>query len=192
MLVKGKRNARRVTASEIRRSNRKVMADEEFDDVDDVEVADVEVDPDASELLFEAQDVAELIAEVTEKPVEVTADEDTVVFSVDGTEFTVEADGAEEVLESRKVRGRSVKASRKVHCARRPAAQGAHAEGMPARRPVKAASAARTARTSKIARRSVKASTVERPARFERSARPARPAVTASRSVRRTARRAAR
>ena len=184
MLVKGKRNARRVTASEIRRRNRKVMADEEFDDVDDVEVADVEVDPDASELLFEAQDVAELIAEVTEKPVEVTADEDTVVFSVDGTEFTVEADGAEEVLESRKVRGRSVKASRKVRCARRPAAQGAHAEGTPARRSVKSSVATRTAH------KPVKAASVARKAISRRSS--ARPAVTASRSVRRTARRVSR
>jgi len=185
MLVKGRRNARKVTASELRRRNRKVMADEEFDeDVEDV--ADVDVDPDASELLFEAQDVAELIAEVTEKPVEVTADEDTVVFSVDGTEFTVEADGAEEVLESRKVRGRSVKASRKVRCAKRPAVQGTRSDEMSTRRPVKSSVATRTARASKIARRSVKASTVERPARS------ARPAVTASRSVRRTARRATR
>ena len=173
MLVKGRRNARRVTASELRRRSRKVMADEEFEDVNDVEVVDdatVDVAPEASELLFEVQDVAELIAEVTEKPVEVTADEDTVVFSVDGTEFTVEADGAEEVLESRKVRGRSVKASRGLRGAK-PARRVSASRRMPARKPVKAAS---------VARRDTSRRSSERPA------------VTASRSVRRTARRVSR
>lgn len=60
----------------------------------------VEVAAEAQDLLFEAEDVAELIAEVTGEPVEVTADEDSVVFAVGEDEFTVEAEGNEEVLES--------------------------------------------------------------------------------------------
>jgi hypothetical protein len=45
-------------------------------------VADAEVAPEAMDLLFEAEDVAELVAEVTGDVVEVTADGDEVVFSV--------------------------------------------------------------------------------------------------------------
>ena len=73
---------------------RRIFADDEMN------VADVNIDDQASELLFEASDVAELVAEVTQQPVEVTADDDTVVFTVGEDEYTVEADGDEEVLES--------------------------------------------------------------------------------------------
>lgn len=79
---------------------------------------EVTVAPEATDLLFEAEDVAELIAEVTGKEVEVTADEDMVTFSVDGDEFTVEPEGDEEVLEAvRKpfARKRTVASSRKVN-----------------------------------------------------------------------------
>lgn len=62
---------------------------------------EVVVDATATELLFEAEDVAELLAEVVEAPVEVSVeDENTVVFSVNGDEFTVEAEGTEELVES--------------------------------------------------------------------------------------------
>jgi hypothetical protein len=168
MIVKGRKSRRVMSKADLRRRSR-VMADEdvEVDDVEDFEnfdeggEADVDVAPEASELLFEAQDVAELIAEVTEKPVEVNADEDTVVFSVDGVEFTVEADGnEEEVMESRRIRNKkSVRASRAI---RRPVSKGAHAEGTPARRTV--------ASSRKVRRPAVKASTAVR------SARPAQPA----------------
>lgn len=89
---------------------RKVMADSEVD-----------VAPEATDLLFEAEDVAELVAEVTGQVVEVTAEGDEVTFAVgegeEATEFTVTADGDEEVLESsrRNFRGKkNVAASRKV------------------------------------------------------------------------------
>lgn len=61
---------------------------------------DANVAPEASDLLFEAADVAELVAEVTGEPVEVTADETTVTFAVAGDEYIVEADGDEEILET--------------------------------------------------------------------------------------------
>ena len=77
------------------------------------EMPEVEVAPEATELVFEAQDVAELIAEVTEEDVEVAADEDTVEFTVGEDVYTVEAEGDEEVLEATRMpRGRkAVKAS---------------------------------------------------------------------------------
>lgn len=90
---------------------KRIVADEEIIDeevidevpevVDEVEeVADVDVAPEATELLFETEDVAELIAEVTGLPVEVTADEEAVVFAVGDDEFTVEPEGDEEILEA--------------------------------------------------------------------------------------------
>lgn len=76
----------------------------------------VDVAPEATDLLFEAEDVAELVAEVTDEEVTVETSEagDTVEFTVGEDVFTIEADGDEEVLEAsrRNVRGkRSVKAS---------------------------------------------------------------------------------
>lgn len=111
----------------IQKRRSKVTANEELDmemddtvvgDVEDVEGegdADVVVDPEASDLLFEAEDVAELIAEVTGETVEVTADDDFVEFAVGDDVFTVEAEGDEEILEAatkRNLRGkRTVAAS---------------------------------------------------------------------------------
>ena len=43
---------------------------------------DVMLDEEATDLLFEADDVAELVAEVTGEDVEVTSDENQVVFAV--------------------------------------------------------------------------------------------------------------
>lgn len=62
--------------------------------------ANPSVAPEAADLLFEAEDVAELVAEVTGEPVDVTADEDTVTFAVGEDEYTVEAEGDEEILEA--------------------------------------------------------------------------------------------
>lgn len=72
---------------------RKIMASEEMG-------GEPTVAPEASDLLFEAEDVAELVAEVTGAPVEVTADDTTVVFTVGEDEYTVEAEGDEEILET--------------------------------------------------------------------------------------------
>lgn len=96
---------------------RKVKAAEEFiEETPAVTEADVEVAPEATELLFETEDVAQLLAEVTDSEVVVDVDDeaDQIVFTVDGDEYAVEPEGDEEILEtSRKVlRGKkSVKAS---------------------------------------------------------------------------------
>ena len=107
--------------------------------MNEVEVAEegaVDVTPEATDLLFEAEDVAELVAEVTGEDVEVTADEDAVTFAVGEDEFTVEPEGDEEVLES--VR-RPMKNKRPVKASsRRPVKAAAK------RRPVKASRKART------------------------------------------------
>lgn len=106
------------------------------------DMPEANVAAEVTDMLFEAEDVAELVAEVTGKPVDVTADEDEVVFNVDGDEFTVTADGDEEVLEAvrRPFRGkRGIKASTRRPAARRPVA----------RRPVSAAS-----RNTKMIRKS--------------------------------------
>lgn len=104
---------------------RRIVAEDEIDEqMDDMpmegeDAGAVEVDPEASDLLFEAEDVAELVAEVTGEAVEVTVDEDYVTFAVGDSEYTIEAEGDEEILEaSRKVlRGKrkvSASTSRKV------------------------------------------------------------------------------
>lgn len=108
-----KYTSRRIKASE-------EMMDEDIDmkfDEEGMEDATVTVDPEATELVFEAEDVAELIAEVSGQEVEVTVDENSVVFNVGDQQFTVEPDGDEEILEaSRKVlRGKKpVRASRQM------------------------------------------------------------------------------
>lgn len=94
---------------------RKVYADDVIDEnVDDIGTAgEVSVEPEATDLLFESEDVAELVAEVTGEPVEVTVDDESVTFSVGEDDYTVEPEGDEEVLESatRMPRKRKVSAS---------------------------------------------------------------------------------
>ena len=96
-------------------NKRRIVAEGEIDPqvdvpVEDIDVAegesgDVVVDEEATDLLFEAEDVAQLVAEVTGEDVEVNADEETgsVTFGVGADEFTVEPEGDEEILEARKV-----------------------------------------------------------------------------------------
>ena len=100
----------------IQRKRRPIRANDEMMD------GEVMVAPEATDLLFEAEDVAELLAEVTGEDVEVSADEGTVAFAVGEDEFTVEAEGDEEILESvrKNVRGkRPVAASRRANNRRR-------------------------------------------------------------------------
>lgn len=63
-------------------------------------MADTDVATEAVDLLFEAEDVAELVAEVTGEDVEVTADDNAVTFDVGDASYTVEAEGTEESVES--------------------------------------------------------------------------------------------
>lgn len=96
---------------------RRIFADDEMD------MPETQVDPAATDLLFEAEDVAELIAEVSGTPVEVTADEDVVTFVVGDDEYTVEAEGDEEILEAvrRPFRGKRPVSAASKSATRRPA-----------------------------------------------------------------------
>lgn len=117
----------KVNASARTRKQNIKAEDEIIEDVVDeapVEEGVAEVDPEATDLLFEAEDVAELVAEVTgeEVAVEIADDGEAVVFTVGEDEFTVEPEGEEEILESsRKVlRGKkAVRASKRVAAPKR-------------------------------------------------------------------------
>lgn len=118
MLIQ-KKNKRTVKASRVaaRAAQRRAIraSEEEIEEVE--EVADVQVDPEVSDILFEAEDVAELLAEVTGQEVAVTAEDDVVTFEVGEEAYAVEAEGDEEILESTKrpLRDKApVKASRRV------------------------------------------------------------------------------
>ena len=63
---------------------KRIVADEELDTTP---AATADVDPEATDLLFETEDVAELVAEVTGEPVEVTVEDDSVKFAVGDDEF---------------------------------------------------------------------------------------------------------
>lgn len=83
------------------------------------EAQDVEVAPEATDIVFETNDVADLLAEVTGEDVVADAAEDGsgVTFTIGDDEYTVEPDGDEEILESSRkmLKGKTaVKASRKV------------------------------------------------------------------------------
>lgn len=105
-----------------KRSTKAIKADDELDvedELPEVEDTDVEVSPEATELLFETEDVAQLLAEVTQQPVDVdTADDgESVEFTVGDDVYTVESEGDEEVLESvRKPfkRKKAIKSSRHI------------------------------------------------------------------------------
>ena len=105
-----------------KRSTKAIKADDELDvedELPEVEDTDVEVSPEATELLFETEDVAQLLAEVTQQPVDVdTADDgESVEFTVGDDVYTVESEGDEEVLESvRKPfkRKKAIKSSRQM------------------------------------------------------------------------------
>lgn len=101
------------------KNRRRVVKAEDELDVEDTPMpageGDVSVDPEATDLLFEAEDVAQLVAEVTGEDVEVTIDDeaDNVSFAVGEDVYTVEPDEDVDVLESCKTpKKSSVKASR--------------------------------------------------------------------------------
>lgn len=124
MLVQKNSKKRTVKASSRAakaRARRAIRANEEFEEEEIEEGRDVDIDPEAADLLFEAEDVAELIMEVTGQDVAVTVDDDEVKFEVGEDEFTVTAEGDEEILESTRrplKNKKTVKASRN---AKRPA-----------------------------------------------------------------------
>lgn len=106
---------------------RRIVADDEIDtQIDDTVVdegaGDVEVEPEATDLLFETEDVAQLLAEATGEDVDVTVDDEEtgeVTFGVGDQELTVTPDGDEEVLESCKTPKKPVKANTRRVVAKR-------------------------------------------------------------------------
>lgn len=159
-----------VKASAEMKTRRPVKAEEDIDEQIDLPDEDIDVDVDidapeadlapevtveeeASTLLFEAEDVAELISEVTELPVDVTVDDEgegSVTFAVGEDEYVITPEGDEEILEASKIqRSRRVSASAK-RPARRPARRVSASRRAPARR----VSASR--RSSAAARRASK------------------------------------
>lgn len=116
----------------IQRKGTRVVANDELmedvvDDAADGEELDdeeVTIDPEASDLLFEAEDVAELLAEVSGEAVEVSVDDDKVEFAVGELVLVAEAEGDEEELVAatrRPLAGkRKVSATRKVAAAKKP------------------------------------------------------------------------
>lgn len=138
--MRNNRRHYRVVADEVIDENLDQIDMPAEDDVADDE-AQVDVAPEATELLFEAEDVAELIAEVTGSDVEVTVDDDTVKFTVDDVDYTVAAEGDEEILESSRIYNKkSIKASvrRPVKSSTQPAPKRAVARpAAPAKAPVR-------------------------------------------------------
>lgn len=124
-----KKSAVKASNSRAKARRRAIRANEEMEEEVDVDVEEggaVDIAPEASDLLFEADDVAELLAEVTGEDVSIEADEDQVIFGIGDDEFTIEAEGDEEILENTRkpLRGKaSVRASRKVNKAPRRAAR---------------------------------------------------------------------
>ena len=88
-------------------------------------MAETEVAPEAADLLFEPEDVAELVAEITGEDVTVEADGTAVTFEVGEETFTCEAEeDIEEVESSTRIRGRKpVKASTALRRAPKKAAR---------------------------------------------------------------------
>ena len=114
--VRASKNVRPATRRPVRASHpamrrKSIKADEEFEDIpedfedapaDVADVAEVTVDEAATELLFEAEDVAELVSEISGQPVDVTVDDEMVTFTVGDDEYTVTPDGDEEIVEESK------------------------------------------------------------------------------------------
>lgn len=123
-------------------TRRAVRAAEE-DAPKDTETGTVEVAPEATELVFEAEDVAQLVAEVTGQDVEVEADENSVVFTVGNYDYTVEPEGTEEILESSTKVLRGKRPVRAASRTRRPGM------GARSRRPVGASTRRPTRKVSK-------------------------------------------
>ena len=94
----------------VQKKARRVVAEEE-----------IEIAPEATELLFETEDVAEIVAEFTGEDVEVEVSEDGVEFTVGEDTITVEPEGDEEILEAAtRVRGKkAVKASTRAQSTKR-------------------------------------------------------------------------
>lgn len=127
--MKIKKGVRRVYSS------RRIRANEDLED-EGAPAGGVTVDPSATELVFEAEDVAELVAEVTGEEVAVTVDDDAVTFSVGDEDFVVEPDGAEdeEILEASR---KALRGKRRVAASTRRPAPARKPARKPAAKPIR-------------------------------------------------------
>ena len=84
---------RRIVAEEELPETVDTEMEETFEDEDAGE-GEVNIDPEISEVLFEAQDVGEILAEVTGEDVDVYSDQDTgdVIINVGDEEYTITPD----------------------------------------------------------------------------------------------------
>ena len=96
-----------IAASCTTKSRKVTAAEDVVDDIDDIDdmgdmgdMGEISIEPEATDLLFEAEDVAELLAEVTGSPVDVSADGSVVSFDIGDETYTIEAEGDEEIVES--------------------------------------------------------------------------------------------
>ena len=96
-----------IAASCTTKSRKVTAAEDVVDDIDDIDdmgdmgdMGEISIEPEATDLLFEAEDVAELLAEVTGSPVDVSADGSVVSFHIGDETYTIEAEGDEEIVES--------------------------------------------------------------------------------------------
>lgn len=101
------------------RSDEEIDTEEVIDEPVEEEIIDepVEDEPVQEELLFEAEDVAQLLAEYSGEAVDYTVDDETteVTFTIGEDEITVTPEGDEEIVEeSTRVRGQKIAASKKA------------------------------------------------------------------------------
>ena len=96
-----------IAASCTTKSRKVTAAEDVVDDIDDIDdmgdmgdMGEISIEPEATDLLFEAEDVAELLAAVTGSPVDVSADGSVVSFDIGDETYTIEAEGDEEIVES--------------------------------------------------------------------------------------------
>ena len=79
--------------------NRVIKAEDEVE----LENGGEQVVDEAAEMLFQGEDVAELLAEVTGAPVDMEVDGESVIFTVEDEEFVIEPEEGLEVVESKTV-----------------------------------------------------------------------------------------
>lgn len=98
-------------------------------------MAETNIAPEATDLLFEAEDVAEIIVEITGEDVDVEADGDVVSFTVGDETYECTADGDEEVLESStQIRGKRRVSASTVRKSGRKISAGKQLDGKTVRR----------------------------------------------------------
>lgn len=96
-------------------------------------MAETDVAAEASELLLETEDAAQLIAEITGEDVEVTVDENMVAFTVGEETYTCEAEGDEEEVEASSMAKKGMRRVSASTAGRKPKRYGKTLRKMPRR-----------------------------------------------------------